>query len=58
VESTFPPSDPARHSVTDLLALVGKIRAVAFDRSLPPVEAMGHIRDEFREYAGEFADHD
>jgi hypothetical protein len=56
VEPTFPPPEPARHSCTDLLAVIGGIRRIAFDRSVPPIEAMGQIRDEFRVYDGESFD--
>ena len=34
----------------DLLALVGVVRRLAFDSSLPPLEAMGRIRDAFHDY--------
>ncbi|HET6921271.1 MAG TPA: hypothetical protein VFI46_17675 [Jiangellaceae bacterium] len=54
--SHVPTDEPARHSWTDLLTLVGTIRSIAFDRSLPPIEAMGQIRDEFRVYDGESFD--
>jgi hypothetical protein len=32
--------------------LVGSIRRLAFDRTLPPSEALGRIRDAFHEYDG------
>jgi hypothetical protein len=31
-------------------ALVGGIRRLAFDRTLPPLEALGRIRDAFQDY--------
>ena len=34
----------------DLLRLVCAVRRLAFDTSLPPAEAMGRIRDAFRDY--------
>jgi hypothetical protein len=33
-----------------LLALVGAVRRIAYDRTLPPSEAMGRIRDAFHDY--------
>jgi hypothetical protein len=33
-----------------LLRLVGAVRQLAFDRNLPPSEALGRIRDAFRDY--------
>ena len=47
--NTFPPADPGRHGFAELLTLVGEIRRLAFG-NLPPVEALGRIRDAFREY--------
>jgi hypothetical protein len=32
------------------LRLVGAVRRLAFDRTLPPAEALGRIRDAFTEY--------
>jgi hypothetical protein len=43
-----PPEHP--HSIAELLALVGAIRRLAFDRTLPGIEALGRIRDAFRDY--------
>jgi hypothetical protein len=40
-----PPEHP--HSIAELLALVGAIRLLAFDRTLPGIEALGRIRDAF-----------
>jgi hypothetical protein len=49
VSQTFPPSEPGRHSIADVLRLVDQVRAVAFDRTLTPIEALGRIRDLFRD---------
>ena len=48
---TFPPPDPSRHGIAELLTLVTAIRRLAFG-TLPPIEALGRIRDAFREYDG------
>jgi hypothetical protein len=50
VSTTFPPHDPGRHGWAELLTLVGSVRRLAFDRTLPPSEALGRIRDAFRDY--------
>jgi hypothetical protein len=50
VTTTVPPQEPGRHSWADLLRLVGAVRRLAFDRTLPPSEAMGRIRDAFHDY--------
>jgi hypothetical protein len=50
VSTTLPPQKPGRHGWADLLALVGVIRRLAFDSSLPPVGAIGRIRDAFHDY--------
>ena len=44
----------------ELLTLVGDVRHLAFDRSLPPSEALGRIRDQFRSYdhQGQLVSHD
>jgi hypothetical protein len=42
--------EPARHGWAELLTLVGAVRRLAFDRNLPPSEALGRIRDAFHEY--------
>jgi hypothetical protein len=47
VESTVP---SGHHTWADLLTLVGSIRRLAFDRTLPASEALGRIRDAFRSY--------
>jgi hypothetical protein len=49
VSTTFPPPDPGRHGWAELLTLVGEIRRLAFG-TLPPIEALGGIRDAIREY--------
>ena len=33
-----------------MLTLVGAVRRLAFDRTLPPSEALGRIRDAYRDY--------
>ena len=50
MSTTFPPQKPGRHGWADLLGLVGAVRRLAFDRTLPPSEAMGRIRDLFAAY--------
>jgi hypothetical protein len=47
--NTFPPSDPGRHGIAELLTLVTTVRRLAFG-TLPPVEALGRIRDAFHDY--------
>jgi hypothetical protein len=49
VTNTLPPNEPPRHGWAELLTLVGEVRRLAFG-NLPPVEALGRIRDAFREY--------
>ena len=49
--TTIPPPEP-RHGITELLRLVGAVRWL-FDRTLPPLEALGRIRDLFRSYGEE-----
>jgi len=44
--TTIPPPEP-RHGIAELLRLVGAVRRLAFDRNLPPSEAIGRIRDAF-----------
>jgi hypothetical protein len=39
-----------RHGIAELLRLVGAVRRLAFLRKLPPSEALGRIRDQFRSY--------
>ena len=50
MSTTFPPPEPARHGWAELLTLVGAVRQLALDTSLPPIEAMGRIRDAYRDY--------
>ena len=42
--------EPRRHGLAELLTLVGAVRRLAFDRTLPPSEALGRIRDLFADY--------
>ena len=46
--TTIPPPEPS--GIAELLRLVGTVRRLAFDRTLPPPEALGRIRDQFRSY--------
>ena len=45
----IPPPTPT-HRWAELLRLVGAVRQLAFDRTLPPSEALGRIRDAFDDY--------
>ena len=47
--STIPPPE-RRHGITELLRLVSAVRRIAHDRTLPPSEALGRIRDAFQDY--------
>jgi hypothetical protein len=47
VEPTVP---SGHHTWAELLTLVGAVRRLAFDRTLPPPEALGRIRDVFQDY--------
>jgi hypothetical protein len=49
-QCTVPPHEPGRHGWAELLTLVGAVRRLAFDTSLPPTEAMGGIRHAYRDY--------
>jgi hypothetical protein len=49
VEPILPPPTPS-HTWAELLTLVGAVRRPAFDRTLPPSEALGRIRDAYRDY--------
>ena len=51
MSTTLPPPEPGRHGIAEVLTLVGEIRRLAFG-TLPPIEALGRIRDAFREYDG------
>jgi hypothetical protein len=46
VEATVP---SGHHTWAELLQLVGAVRRMAFDRTLPP-EALGRIRDAYHDY--------
>jgi hypothetical protein len=50
VSTTFPPPEPGRHGWAELLTLVGAVRRLAFDNSLPASDALGRIRDAYRDY--------
>jgi hypothetical protein len=59
VAPTVPIPPDGQHSIAETLALVDRIRAIAFDRTLPDVDIARGIRDAFREHAGEdFGDND
>ena len=48
---TIPPStEPGRHGWAELLTLLGAVRVIAFDSTMPPIEALGRIRDQFTGY--------
>jgi hypothetical protein len=47
--STIPPPEP-RDDIAELLRPVGAVRRLAFDRTLPPSEALGRIRDAYHDY--------
>ena len=47
--TTIPPPE-RRHGITELLRLVAAVRRIAHDRTLPPSEALGRIRDAYRDY--------
>ena len=38
------------HTWAELLTLTTAVRRLAFDRNLPPSEALGRIRDAFHDY--------
>jgi hypothetical protein len=46
VSYSIPPPDH-RHGIADVLALVDRLRRLAYDRSLDADDAMRRIRDEF-----------
>ena len=50
VSTTFPPHQPGRHGWNELLHLADTVRQLAHDTSLAPVEALGRIRDAYRDY--------
>jgi hypothetical protein len=45
-----PPSEPGRHGIAVLLALLDGIRAVAFDRTLADDDIARRVRDLLREH--------
>jgi hypothetical protein len=51
VSYSIPPPEP-RHSIAELLTLVGAVRRVAFDVTLEAGDALRRIRDAIREYDG------
>jgi hypothetical protein len=51
VSTTFHRMSPAATASPSCLTLVGEIRRLAFG-TLPPIEALGRIRDAFHEYDG------
>ena len=44
--------EPGRHSIAELLTLVGRVRRLAFDVTLEAGDAMRRIRDAFADYDG------
>jgi hypothetical protein len=48
--------EPGNHTWVELLRVVGAVRRLAFDGTLPPTEAMGRIRDAFTVYDGVVGD--
>jgi hypothetical protein len=50
VSTTFPPPEPARHGIAELLRLVGAVRRIAYDITLEADDALRRIRDAFADY--------
>ena len=50
VSTTFPPPEPSRHGIAELLRLVGAVRRIAYDHALEPGDALRRIRDAFHDY--------
>ena len=50
VEHDPPTAAAGSHGWAELLTLVGAGRRLAFDRTLPPAEALGRIRDAYHAY--------
>jgi hypothetical protein len=50
VSHTFPPAEPGRHGIAELLTLMTAIRRIAYSRALEPDDAMRRIRDLFADY--------
>ena len=48
--TTFPPREPGRTSLADLLRLVDGLRALAYDDSIDDADRARRIRDGFVEY--------
>jgi len=46
------PAEPVRHSIAELLTLVGAIRRIAYDITLEAGDALRRIRDLYAEYDG------
>ena len=55
VSTTVPPQERGRHGWAELLALVGDLRRLAYDRSLDDADRARRIRDRFGVYDGIFA---
>ena len=45
---TFPPAEPGRHGIAELLTLVDELRRLAHDTTLAPDDAMRRVRDLIR----------
>jgi hypothetical protein len=56
VNDTFPPHEPGRHGIAELLTLVGDLRRLAYDRSLDDADRARRIRDRFGVYDGTIDD--
>jgi hypothetical protein len=52
VPTTVPPPEPGRHGWAELVALVGDLRRLAYDRSLDDADRARRIRDRFGVYNG------
>ena len=50
MSTTFPPPEPARHGIAELLRLVGAVRRIAYDVTLEAGDALRRIRDLYAEY--------
>jgi hypothetical protein len=50
VSTTFPPPEPSRHAIADVLRLVGAVRWIAYDVTLEADDALRRIRDLYAEY--------
>jgi hypothetical protein len=56
VSHTFPPPEPGRHGIAELLTLVGDLRRLAYDSSLDDADRARRIRDRFGVYDGTIDD--